>query len=203
MPTPHFGFYPPAGEVIDASNSSVTWNGREWRYMGKTAPFSGMAKHRLIGRPGGSLDGWYFDFGQGAWMEPDRAPSLRPSKPWQSKPQPQPQPQPPAPMPEEKEPKAMEKQKPQNVLEYLVKHPVAPLVGGFVLIGSMLADEPQPPQIPAELPEPTAKQWQMIYAQNLERFRRRMALFETIGTVLLGYADTNAVLAALPAKKAA
>jgi hypothetical protein len=201
MPISHKNYYPPAGEVIDQSNTSVTWNGREWRYMGRTAP--ALTGHRLIGKPGGSHDGWWFDWNQYSWMEPDRPQYNYPNpyagqqtKPWQSKPQS------PAPKPE-KESKGMEKEKPQNVLEYLVKHPVAPLVGGFVLVGSMLADEPQPPQIPAELPEPVAKQWQMIYAQNLERFRRRMALFETIGTVLLGYADTNAVLAALPAKKAA
>ena len=34
-----------------------------------------------------------------------------------------------------------------NVLEYLMKHPIAPLAGAVVLLGSMMADEPVPPQI--------------------------------------------------------
>src|SRR5262245_6445057 len=76
------------------------------------------------------------------------------------------------------------------VLDYLMKHPIAPLAGALLLVGSMLADEPAPPTLPAGLPEATAKQWQMIYTQNLERFRRRMSVFETVGKVLLGYAET-------------
>ena len=94
-------------------------------------------------------------------------------------------------------------QKDPNVIEYLVKHPVAPLAGAFVLLGSMLAEEPLPPQIPDDLPEAIQKQWTMIYNQNLERFRRRMSLWENVGGLLLGYADSNALLAALPALKKA
>jgi hypothetical protein len=102
----------------------------------------------------------------------------------------------------EKDQCAMEKKDP-NVLEYLVKHPVAPLVGGFILVGSMLADEPQPPTIPPNLPDDIGKTWQMIYAQNLARYQKRMALWEIVGKALLGYGEVNAVLAALPPKKAA
>ena len=40
----------------------------------------------------------------------------------------------------------------------------------------------------------------MIYSQNLQRFVRRMGLWENVGKLLLGYVDTNAVLAALPKK---
>jgi hypothetical protein len=89
-----------------------------------------------------------------------------------------------------------------NVLEYLMKHPVAPLAGAVVLLGSMMADEPVPPQIPNELPEPIQKQWLMIYNQNQQRFQRRMQIWDTVGKALLGYSDTNAILAALPARKA-
>jgi hypothetical protein len=38
-----------------------------------------------------------------------------------------------------------------NVLEYLMKHLLAPLAGAVVLLGSMMADEPVPPQIPEGL----------------------------------------------------
>jgi hypothetical protein len=154
-------------------------------------------------------------------MEPDKKPTPQPTQrpqPIAPRPQPaaprppslpRPQPQPSKPavpekeMPVEKCLTVKEKEKDKNVLEYLVKHPVAPLVGGFVLLGSLLADEPQPPEIPDDLPEPIAKKWQMIYSQNLARFQKRMQLWETVGTMLLGYADSNAVLAALPGKRAA
>ncbi len=95
----------------------------------------------------------------------------------------------------------MEK-KPNNVLDALVKHPVAPVIGGVLLLASNFTDEPQPPQITADIPEPLAKQWQMIYNQNQQRFQRRMALYEQIGMVLLGYSSTQAVMDMLPAKRA-
>ena len=88
-----------------------------------------------------------------------------------------------------------------NVLEYLVKHPIAPLAGAFVLLGSVLADEPAPPTVPPNLPPEVAASWQMIYAQNVARFQKRMQLWEIVGKALLGYGEVNAVLAALPAKK--
>ena len=42
----------------------------------------------------------------------------------------------------------------------------------------------------------------MIYNQNQQRFQRRMQIWDTVGKALLGYSDTNAILAALPARKA-
>ena len=83
-----------------------------------------------------------------------------------------------------------------------MKHPIAPLAGALVLVGSMLADEPTPPQIPDGLPEPIQKQWMMIYSQNQQRFARRQQIWDLVGKALLGYSDTNAILAALPARKA-
>jgi len=204
MPTPHYNYYPPAGAAIDQSDPRVTWNGRAWMLSGKV--YGVPSSHRLIGRPGSQLDGWYYDWGRRAWIEPDGGGSqmtgpTRPRPAPRPAPQPQPQPQPPAPQPEKKE-CSMEK-KEATVMEYLVKHPVAPLLGGFMLLGAQLAEEPVPPQIPDDLPEVVAKQWQMVYAQNLQRFQRRMGIWENVGKLLLGYADTNAVLAALPAKRAA
>lgn len=208
---PHFNYYPAAGSVIDQSDQRVTWNGRAWMLNGRV--YSVPSSHRLVGRPGGPLNGWFYDWGKRAWMEPARGPApgpatgpvIGPRQPGGLQPrpptQPQPQPQPPAQTPEKKE-CSMEK-KDHNVLEYLTKHPIAPLLGGFMLLGTQLAEEPTPPQIPDDLPETQAKQWQMIYAQNLQRFQRRMTLWENVGRVLLGYADTNAVLAALPHHKQA
>ena len=90
---------------------------------------------------------------------------------------------------------------PKNALEALIKHPVAPAIGGFLIVAALLSDEPAPPVITEELPEATQKQWQMIYLQNLERFRRRMEAFQVIGQVLLGFATSDAILRALPAVK--
>ena len=89
-----------------------------------------------------------------------------------------------------------------GVLGHWRKGNVDPLLGGVMLLGSQIVEEPAPPQIPDELPERAAKEWQMIYSQNLQRVQRRMALWENVGKLLLGYADTSAVLAALPKKAA-
>lgn len=93
-------------------------------------------------------------------------------------------------------------EKKPNALDALIKHPVAPVVGGILVLASYFTEEPKPPQIPHDLPDPTAKQWQMIYQQNLQRYERRMELLQTIGLTLLGYASTQAVLDALPKKSA-
>jgi hypothetical protein len=206
---PHFNYYPAAGTVIDQSDSRVTWNGRAWMLNGRV--YGVPSSHRLVGRPGGPLDGWTYDWGRHAWMEPDHGPPRPSSGPvagpirrpggfQPQRPQSQPQPQTPTVVSEKKE--CPVEKKDQNVLEYLTKHPIAPLLGGFMLLGTQFAEEPVPPTIPDDLPEATAKQWMMIYSQNLQRFQRRMTLFENIGKLLLGYADTNAVMAALPPKKA-
>ena len=204
-PVPHYNYFPPAGAVIDQNDSRATWDGRAWKLNGKvyTVPSS----HRLVGKPGGPLNGWSYDWQRHAWMEPGRAPSPSPPRPAAPMaprmpivPKQQPQQQPPARMPEKKESTMMVEKKDGNVLEYLMKHPVAPLLGGFLLLGSQFAEEPVPPTITEALPETVAKQWQMIYAQNLQRFQRRMDLFQNVGKLLLGYADTNALLAALPPK---
>jgi hypothetical protein len=256
MPTPHYSFVPPSGSVLDQNEPRAYWNGRAWNLNGKNYPVP--SGHRLVGKSGGQLDGWYYDWQKRAWMEPDKGsakpgagqpgsrpaspgqrpssaphpgapsssphpaapssgtPSARPAPPASGSPSARPAPAaapaspPPASQPTYPQQPAIppEKecsvnQKDQNALEYLVKHPVAPLVGGFVLLGSLMADEPAPPTIPDGLPEATAKQWQMIYAQNLARFERRMALWENLGKVLLGYTEINTILAALPPKRAA
>ena len=85
-----------------------------------------------------------------------------------------------------------------NPIESLMKHPVAPVVGGVLVAAAYLTDEPEPPTIPDGLPEATAKQWMMIYNQNQQRFQRRMDLFKDMGMVLLGYASAQTVIDALP-----
>ena len=139
-----------------------------------------------------------------AWMEPDKrspAASTTVSRPQtQMVTRPATQTQTPAIRPA-KEKCMTQPQKAPSVLEYLIKHPVAPLAGALLVLGTKLIEEPAPPTIPDDLPENTQKQWQMIYSQNLDRFRRRMELWENVGGMLLGYADGNAVLAALPSVK--
>jgi hypothetical protein len=212
MPIPRFNYYPPAGEVIDQTDPRVTWDGRAWKLNGRV--YGVPSSHRLIGRPGSSHSGWYYDWGRRAWMQPDPrpAPGPRPSpgprpgpfgpvgpiRP-QPQPQPQPAPQPPAPKAPEKKETDMNK----NMLDALIKHPVAPVLGGLLLVASHLTDEPQPPPIPDDLPDATAKQWQMIFNQNQQRFARRMQMYQHLGMVLLGYAEAQTVIGVLGPKKAA
>jgi hypothetical protein len=87
--------------------------------------------------------------------------------------------------------------------ELLLKHPVAPVVGGVLVAASYLTDEPQPPAIPDGLPEATATQWMMIYNQNQQRYQRRMGLYKDLGMVLLGYASAQTVIEALPKRSVA
>jgi hypothetical protein len=198
MPIPRFNYYPPAGEVIDQTDPRVTWNGRAWMANGRV--YGVPSTHRLIGRPGSSHNGWFYDWGRRAWMEP--APAPTPPRPVSPQPQPQPPRQLPVPRAPEKKECQLEK-KPENILESLIKHPVAPVLGGVLLLAAHFTDEPQPPAIPVDLPEALQKQWQMIFNQNQQRFQRRMEMYENLGNVLLGYASTQTVLAALPPKKSA
>ena len=203
MPTPHYNHYPPSGSVLDQNEPKAYWNGRAWMLNNKV--YGIPSGHRLVGRAGGPLDGWYYDWSKRAWMEPDRGRSYSgPALQTQPRPQPQaqprPQPQPLQPVPVPVKDKCMNAKDP-NVLDYLMKHPVAPAAGAFLILGSMLAEEPLPPQIPEELPETIQKQWTMLYNQNLQRFQRRMTIWESVGKLLMGYGETNAILAALPAVK--
>lgn len=201
MPTPHYNYYPPSGAVLDQNEPKAYWNGKAWhKNKRKYAVPTG---HRLVGRAGGPLDGWYYDWAQRAWMEPDKsgsgsnAPITRPLPP-----RPQTMPVPPPPTKEMTMDRcASNKDKEKTVLEYLVKHPIAPLLGGIALIGSMLADEPAPPDIPEGLPEPMQKKIMMIYNQNQQRFARRQQIWDLVGKTLLGYTETGAILAALPPRK--
>ena len=85
-----------------------------------------------------------------------------------------------------------------TLLDYVMKHPVAPVAGAVLVMISQLTEEPAPPTIPADLPDPAAKQWQMIFAQNQQRYARRMSLYEKAGLALLGYTSVNTLLDALP-----
>ena len=212
MPIPRSNYYPPAGEVIDQTDPRVTWDGRAWKMNGRV--YGVPSSHRLVGRPGSSHAGWFYDWNRRSWMQPDPKPAQTPSRPAPSAPRPMPSgprpmprpmpvqnPQPPALAPANKECAQMEK-KPANILESLIKHPVAPVIGGVLLLAAHFTDEPAPPVIPDDLPEAMQKQWQMVFNQNQQRFQRRMEMYETLGNVLLGYASTQTVLDALPPKRA-
>ena len=219
MPIPRPNYFPPPDSVIDRNEPAARWNGRTWTRRGRV--FSVPAGHTLVGRPGGPLAGAYYDWRGRVWMLPDaprsvvptyvpppgapRPGSVRPLGPRPNviRPVPRPMPQPPA-APDRKD-MTVEKDKDKKLtpLESLMKHPVAPVVGGLLLLASHFTEEPQPPTIPADLPDATAKQWQMIYAQNQQRFQRRMDMYQQVGLVMLGYASTQTVLDALPPKRSA
>jgi hypothetical protein len=207
----HKNFYPPAGEVVDTTNPRVQWNGHDWMLNGKK--YKVPSSHHLNGRPGGSLAGWYYDWHDKAWMEPSApagmtpprppaAPARPPQQPRPPQPppqvQPQSAPQPPARQPEKEEWKHMEKSK--TILEDLIKHPVAPVVGGLLLVASYITDEPTPPTIPATLPEEVQKQWQMVFNQNQQRFERRMTMYRDLANLFLGYTGARSVVDVIGAR---
>src|SRR3954451_18438418 len=98
MATPHYNYYPPSGSVLDQNEPKAYWNGRAWMLNNKV--YGVPSGHRLIGRAGGQMDGWYYDWSKRAWMEPDRGRALQPSGGVPLTPRPQPQPIRPAPQPE-------------------------------------------------------------------------------------------------------
>lgn len=192
MAVPHYNYYPPAGTVFDANDRRVSWDGRRWMRGGKSHKIP--SSHHLMGSPNGPLAGWTYDWKLRAWMEPSK---------------PTPRPPTPGPSPRPVVPTAVAKPTPtiateivhldkKSPLESLVHHPVAPLVGGFLIAASYLTDEPAPPAIPAGLDTATAAEWQMTYTRNQQRFSRRMEMIQDLGKVLLGYASVQTVLDAVP-----
>src|SRR3954466_8652319 len=90
MAIPHSNYYPPAGQVIDATDGKVQWNGRAWMLNGRV--YGVPSSHKLQGRPGGPPAGWYYDWSKRAWMEPSApAGAVTPMpRPQPTRPQPQP-----------------------------------------------------------------------------------------------------------------
>jgi hypothetical protein len=186
MAVPHYNYYPPAGSVIDASDGRVTWDGHAWKLNGKV--YGVPSSHRLMGKAGGPLAGWTYDWQKHAWMEPSapKPPVTRlPQRPQPTRPQPGQAPQTAL--------VAVEHKK-MSPIDSLMKHPVAPVVGGLLVAASYLTDEPTPPTVPEGLPESTAKQWMMVYNQNQQRFSRRMDLYKELGLVLLGISSAQTII---------
>jgi hypothetical protein len=199
MAVPHYNYYPPSGAVVDTSDGRVSWDGRAWRLNGK--PYNMPSTHTLIGKAGGPLAGWTYDWKVRAWMEPSspkaapNALTRGPTRPQATKPQ---APKPQAPKPQAAAPTIVVAPKKKGGLESLLKHPVAPLIGGGLVVASYLTDEPQPPTLPDRLPEATAKSWMMIFSQNQQRFQRRMDAYNDLGKVLLGVASAQTLMDAMP-----
>src|SRR5437879_13737158 len=76
MAIPHYNYYPPAGQVVDATDGRVQWNGRAWMLNGKV--YGVPSSHRLMGKPGTAHSGWTYDWSKRAWMEPSTAPQFPP-----------------------------------------------------------------------------------------------------------------------------
>ena len=146
---------------------------------------------------------------------PGNQPAYRPvqNRPTQYFPQQPQQPQPaplvvqpviqqqPAIQPEKPKVVYMREQKPASMMEYIMKHPIAPALGAVLWAVSQFTDEPTPPTVPTDLPDNLKAQWQMVFAQNQQKFQRRMGLFEKAGEVLLGYASVNTILDAVQRNK--
>jgi len=85
-------------------------------------------------------------------------------------------------------------------LESLMKHPLAPLVGGVMWAIAQFTEEPAPRLVPSELPEAVRAEWQAVIAKNQVRFQRRMAFFEKVGEVLMGFSSVTSIIDFIEAK---
>ena len=192
----HKDYFPPPKAVIDASDKHVHWDGRFWVRKGK--PFSPPSSHRLIGSPKGPLRGWYYDWNQHAWMEPGDGADMTPSPSVPSAPMTAPPASPSAAMvhapanDNRREMTAMcAGNKPLSPLEAVLKHPVAPVVGGLLVLLPQFIDPPARPTYAPGLPPETIADAQATFDENRDRFAQRMQLYRDIGMVLLGYSSVQ------------
>jgi hypothetical protein len=182
----HKDYLPPPKSVIDASDKHVHWDGRFWVRKGK--PFSPTPSHRLIGNPKGPLKGWFYDWNARAWMEPGGTTLTAPVAVAP----------PPAPVRapvanDNRKEMAMQcgGNKPVTPLEAVLKHPVAPVVGGLLVLLPQFIDPPGRPTYPAGMPPETIADAQATFDENRDRYAQRMQLYRDIGMVLLGYSSVQ------------
>lgn len=189
----HSGYYPPAGSVEVANDRSWRWDGRRWLHNGRV---DYPANRPLRGVPGGALSGWYYDWPQKAWMEPI-ADAPRPA---QIIPLPRPMPPAPSPAPapqpykEDHMTKCEHHHHKPTLYEGIKDHPWVPVIGLLLMIGSDFLQQPQPPVLPDGLPDNVAKQWQMIYAQNLNLYSTRKEMLDKYGGILMALGLGNAAV---------
>jgi hypothetical protein len=190
MATPHKNYYPPAGSVEVAGDPSWSWDGRRWMHQGRVAVPTGRS---LVGRRGGQLDGWHYDWRQYAWIEPTPAHHYPPAG---SSVVHQPahapiiqihqQPAHPAPQHHTEVHHVHREHQPESFASELKKHPWWPLVGGIVYLLPEFISEPQPPPVSAEMPHYIQTQLQFQYAQELARYQKRMKVIEKVGALVMG-----------------
>ena len=81
--------------------------------------------------------------------------------------------------------------KPVTSLEAVLKHPVAPVVGGLLVLLPQFIDPPARPTYAPGLPPETIADAQATFDENRDRFAQRMQLYRDIGMVLLGYSSVQ------------
>jgi hypothetical protein len=177
MATAYKNFLPPAGTVEVVGDPSWTWDGRTWLQNGRPMFPTGRA---MRGKPGTALAGWFYDHGRGAWIEPSRPPfpinTVAPgvvSNPAC----------PPAPV------------RITSIWDGLKNHPLVPVAGAALTIfAKHLVKKPEPPQVPAELPEAMQKMWLMQYEANLQTYNERVALLKDLGQLAVSVGVSQAQL---------
>src|SRR4051812_32827872 len=156
MAVAHKNYFPPAGSIEVANDSSWTWDGHRWHKHGKVGTPSKGAP--LRGKAGTAMTGWYYDWPKFAWIEPQTQRSLPPPVrhvPVHHAPMPAPaaaapvvvvQPHKEDPMSDCKHHHPHHHQ--ASMLDGLKHHPLVPLLGIGVLVASDFLTQPSPPQIP-------------------------------------------------------
>ena len=126
MAMPHYNYYPPAGQVIDASDGRVTWDGQsvEAERQGLRRPVVAPA-HRQAGQ---SMSGWYLRLEQARVDGAERAEAARPRRRGRrSQPAVAAEPAAPAPVTARPAIVARRARTSTNPIESLMKHPIAPV----------------------------------------------------------------------------
>ena len=172
---PHPNFFPPAGAVVDRTDSQVTWNGRQWVKKNKVVNVSG---HDLVGKPGTSFAGWYFDWRAQKWMEPGKTPASSPQSQT---------------VVIDRSRQPMERtmtNKPaicntNNPLQFLPPG-TGQLVSGLLIAIAELTDPPEYPPFSADMTDFQRDQIERIHTINKERYDKRADRLRSAGFALLG-----------------
>lgn len=200
MPIARKNYHPPAGSVIDANEPRASWDGHQWRRDGKK--FKVPSSHRLVGRPGGSLNGWYYDWKKRAWMEPDRALTPTPGgTPPRMPTQSAPQTTMPAKPTQEKAMQNATQTTPPTLLDYWKNHPLAPVISALCATASIVIDDPLPPTIPENLPEAKQKELVNLYHHNRELVKNRRESLRLLAQMIAGVSESSALFSMLPMLK--
>ena len=189
MPTPHYNYRPAAGDVVDQNEPTAYWNGKKWQKNKKN--YGVPSGHRLVGRAGGPLNGWYYDWSQRAWMEPDKtapsAPATLMPRPIVVRPTAQPQPR------KESTMSKCDHSRKVSLADQImeVAKVVSYIAGPVVIAVGQSIKPPAAPPVTATQPQWLIDQNQNTFQANNASYESRKGAWQNWGQALLTFGSSG------------